>query len=330
MASAPSRSATVPNAMIIDPNYHTVLAAYDPKNGFLSARSTAVAMVSKFIVANKLVANPQNATDKQLYNMITANNSTAALAAIAAAIPVATKNASQTITPPTPMQQNSNYPALVAAYNPAKGFEAARGNVMNIISNFMTANNVAGNIQYATDAQLYSIFTAPNNSAAIALINAIPEVATKSSTIMDMTKHELYNNVISAYNPTTGFGKNRNDAINIVNNYMAAHMLAGDPQTVSDQQLYKVLTASSNPMALALIASTIPPTSMQTDPNFSMVMGTYTSANGFGAMRNTAIVIVAKFMSANKISKNAQAYSDKQLYTILTAPSARQALILIG
>ncbi len=69
------------------------------------------------------------------------------------------------------------------------------------------------------------------------------------------------------------------------------------------------------------------PSSMAQDGNYKRIMANYSPTQfGFGADRNTAIVIVGKYMSANNISGGVQGLTDRQLYAILSGSVSPQAM----
>lgn len=225
------------------------------------------------------------------------------------------------------IRSNPNYKTVVNSYSKNYGFGSNRSIAVNIVYNFLISNKFIGNPISATDKQLYDILTATSFPDTLKAASDAFQIKPILSTSMHMDKN--YPIIMSAYNSATGFGNHRNTAIVIVSNFMIANGLTGNPQIATDTQLYKILSAPTNDMATEIITSTIPATTMRQDPNYQQIILSFNPSRGFGPNRNTAIVIVGKFISQHKININPDRYTDKQLYDILTAPSIHSAIGMI-
>jgi hypothetical protein len=227
----------------------------------------------------------------------------------------------------TSMRSNPNYNTVVNSYSKNYGFGSNRSIAINIVYDFLISNKFIGNPIAATDIQLYNILIATSFPDALKVASDAFPIKPIISTSMRMDKN--YPIIMPAYNPATGFGNHRNTAIVIVGNFMIANGLTGNPQIATDTQLYKILSAPTNNIATEIITSTIPATTMRQDANYQQIILSFNPSRGFGPNRNTAIVIVGKFISQHKININPDRYTDKQLYDILAAPSIHSAIGMI-
>ncbi len=140
-----------------------------------------------------------------------------------------------------------------------------------------------------------------------------------------------YSKIMKAYSASNGFGSNRNTAIVIVGEFMAANKLPGSPMNIPDANLYLILSANDADSAFNELMKVIQTTSMQQDANYQYALKQYIPGKGFGdAVRNMAIVMTGNFMKENGISGDSpQSFSDEKLYNILMSNSPAKAKELI-
>jgi hypothetical protein len=260
------------------------------------------------------------------------------------------------------MQQDPNYRAVLASYNHTTGFGSARTAAITIVSNFLLANQVSGDVQSIKDAQLYTILTANSMGVAVPAITSVisvtplapnapkgtptptvgpkgppapkptstPTKAINMQGATTMQQDPTYPIVLQAYNSSTGFGNHRNTAIVIVGNFMRLHGLTGNPQNANNAQMFNILMSPDVATAKASIAAAIPATTMRQDANYQNIMLSHNSRAGFGANRSTAIAIVGKFMNTNNLGGSPTRFTDGQLYNILSATSIPLAISAIN
>lgn len=136
------------------------------------------------------------------------------------------------------MQMDGNYKLVTEHYTVTDGFGEHRNTAIVIVGNFMRENDISGNPQVFTDAELFNILTKKTTLIALLVINNI-----QSKTSMQLDGN--YNEIIDKYSKTFGFKNNRNTAIVIVGNFMLEHKIDTNPQSFSDYKLYNILTSNT-------------------------------------------------------------------------------------